>query len=114
VDVGEARRQVDHGVRELEAAEALVVRDKGIMGGEPVFCGTRVPVRGIAEMLEAGATAEEILSGYPSLTGRMVELSRVWATAHPRRGRPKSLSALGLTLTSSKRIPRKPLTAAKV
>jgi uncharacterized protein (DUF433 family) len=107
VDVGEARKQVDRGVRDLEAAEAMVVKDKGTLGGEPVFKGTRIPVYGIASMLDAGATTEELLAGYPKLTARMLDLARIWAAAHPRRGRPKSLSDLGLTVKSTRTVARK-------
>jgi uncharacterized protein (DUF433 family) len=107
VDVGEARKQVERGVRDLEAAEAIVVKDKGTMGGETVFKGTRIPVYGIVAMLEAGASPEELLSGYPKLTERMIDLARVWVSAHPRRGRPKSLKDFGLTVKSAKRVPRK-------
>jgi uncharacterized protein (DUF433 family) len=107
VDIGEARKQVDRGVRDLQAAEAIVIKDKGTLGGEPVFKGTRIPVYGIAAMLDAGATADELLSGYPKLTARMLDLARIWAAAHPRRGRPKSLSDLGLTMKSSRRLARK-------
>ena len=107
VDVGEARKQVDRGVRDLEAAEAIVTRDRATLGGEPVFEGTRIPVYGIVAMLEAGATADELLSGYPKLNERMLDLARIWAAAHPRRGRPKSLSDLGLTMKTTRRVPRK-------
>jgi uncharacterized protein (DUF433 family) len=107
VDVGEARKQVDRGVRDLVAAEAVVAKDKATLGGEPVFKGTRIPVYGIAAMVEAGATAEELLSGYPKLTERLLELARIWVAAHPRRGRPKSLSDLGLTTKSTRRMTRK-------
>lgn len=114
VDVGEARKQVERGVRDLKAAEAIVVKDKATLGGEPVFKGTRIPVYGIVAMLEAGASAEELLSGYPKLTGRMIDLARVWVSAHPRRGRPKSLKDLGLTVKSTRRTPIKgdPLSSA--
>jgi uncharacterized protein (DUF433 family) len=107
VDVGEARKQVDRGVRELEAAEAVVAKDKATLGGEPVFKGTRIPVYGIAAMLDAGAMADELLSGYPKLTERLLDLARIWAAAHPRRGRPKSLSDLGLKVKSTRRVTRK-------
>ena len=107
VDVGEARKQVDRGVRDLEAAEAIVTKDKATLGGEPVFKGTRIPVYGIVAMLEAGSSAEDLLSGYPKLAERMLELARIWAAAHPRRGRPKSLSDLGLKMKNTKRVPLK-------
>jgi uncharacterized protein (DUF433 family) len=107
VDVGEARRQVDRSLRDLEAAEAIVVKDKATLGGEPVFRDTRIPVYGIAAMLDAGATTEDLLFGYPKLTERMLGLARIWATAHPRRGRPKSLSDLGLTMKHTRKVTRK-------
>ncbi len=105
VDVGEARKQVDRGLRDLEAAESIVSKDRETLGGEPVLKGTRIPVYGIAAMFDAGATCEELLSGYPKLTERRLELVRIWVVAHPRRGRPKSLGELGLTVKSIKRVP---------
>lgn len=107
VDVSEARKQVDRGVRDLEAAEAIVSKDKAILAGEPVFKGTRIPVYAIAEMLGSGAAPEDLLSGYPKLTARMLDLARIWATAHPRRGRPKRLGDFGLTVKSTRRQPLK-------
>ncbi len=72
-----------------------------------MFKGTRIPVYGIVAMLDAGASAGELLAGYPKLTKRMIELARVWVCAHPRRGRPKSLKDLGLTVKNSRRTPLK-------
>jgi uncharacterized protein (DUF433 family) len=107
VDVGEARKQVGRGVRDLEAAEAIVTRDRATLGGEPVFKGTRISVYGVAAMLEAGATADDLLPGYPNLALRHLDLARLWVRAHPRRGRPKTLGDLGLTVKSVKRAPMK-------
>jgi uncharacterized protein (DUF433 family) len=99
IDVAEARRQIAARVRALDEAEAAVhsVRGRitGIMSGEPVFKGTRIPVRMIAAMLDQGADEAEILEGYPGLQRRQLELSRVWAAAHPARGRPKAPRELG-------------------
>jgi uncharacterized protein (DUF433 family) len=108
IDVGEARKQVDRGVRDLEAAELMVHKDKSVMGGEPVFKGTRIPVHDVAAMLSAGADREELLRGYPSLDARMLDAALIWAIAHPRRGRPKRLRDYGLTPLSSKRVALKP------
>jgi uncharacterized protein (DUF433 family) len=104
VDVAEARRQLDASIRTLDEAEAAVHRDKGILGGEPVFGGTRIQVRLVAAMLAQGATAEEILEGYPALTQRMLELAAIWVAAHPARGRPKRLDEQGLRPTSTQRL----------
>lgn len=39
-----------------------------IQGGTPVFRGTRVPITVLFDHLEAGATLEEFLDGYPSVS----------------------------------------------
>jgi len=101
IDVGEARKQIADRARDLAAAEAMVERKKSVMGGEPVFKGTRVPVRMVAAMLADGASEDEIAEGYPALDRRRIALSRIWAAAHPRRGRPRSLKDRGLTPKSS-------------
>lgn len=107
VDVGEARRQLKVRLEELEEVEAMVGRVKGVMGGEPVFRGTRIPVRMVAAMVAQGAGEAELLEGYPKLTARMIELAGIWAAAHPARGRPKKLAAQGLKAKSSTRVPLK-------
>ncbi len=38
-----------------------------VMGGTPVFSGTRVPVQTLLDYLEAGETIDEFLAGFPSV-----------------------------------------------
>ena len=104
VDVARAREQLATRAEALREAKAMVESSKGVMAGEPVFKSTRVPVRAIAAMRRQGASIQEIVDGYPALTSRMVELSEIWAAAHPARGRPRKLSDSGITATSSKRL----------
>lgn len=115
VDVAEARKQLNARIRDLDEAESVIGRVKGVMSGEPVFKGTRVPVRTVAAMLAQGADEADLLDGYPSLTARMIELAKIWTAAHPTRGRPKKLSDQGLKVKSSKRATLKgdPLPSAK-
>ena len=75
-------------LQNLEKAGDMVQSDPEIMAGTPVFRGTRVPVYLVADMIEQGTRIEEILEGYPSLTREMVEYAGIYATTHPRRGRP--------------------------
>lgn len=96
VDVAEARRQVESRIKELEKAEEIIHSVKGVMGGEPVFKGTRIPVRMITSMLADGADEAELLEGYPKLTPAIIGLARIWVAAHPGRGRPKRLSEQGV------------------
>ncbi|MFT5469396.1 MAG: hypothetical protein ACI8UO_004517 [Verrucomicrobiales bacterium] len=49
-----------------------VVRDPSILGGEPVFRGTRVPVESLFQHLEAGDTIEDFLEGFPSVSQSQV------------------------------------------
>ena len=107
IDVGEARQEIAGRTRELEAAEAAVTRSADTMGGEPVFKGTRIPVRMIAAMLDDGDRAE-ILQGYPKLAPHHLDLARMWVAAHPRRGRPKSLADRGLGVRSQTRATIRP------
>ena len=45
-----------------------VISDPEILGGTPVFIGTRVPVRIIFEHLEAGDSLEIFLEDFPSVS----------------------------------------------
>jgi uncharacterized protein (DUF433 family) len=45
----------------------VIVRDPEILGGRPVFRGTRVPVEVLFENLEDGLSIDEIIESYPSL-----------------------------------------------
>jgi uncharacterized protein (DUF433 family) len=46
----------------------LITTSPEIMGGTPVFAGTRVPVQTLFEYLEAGETIDEFLDGFPTVT----------------------------------------------
>ena len=43
-----------------------------IMGGAPVFAGTRVPVQTLLDYLEAGDSIDEFLEGFPTVTREQV------------------------------------------
>jgi uncharacterized protein (DUF433 family) len=46
--------------------------DQEIMGGEPVFTGTRVPIQALFDNLEDGMSLSEFLENYPSVNHEMV------------------------------------------
>ena len=52
--------------------QPVVCRDPEVMGGTPVFCGTRVPVQTLIEYLEAGDLIDRFLEGFPSVTREQV------------------------------------------
>ncbi len=48
--------------------DKLIDRDPEILGGTPVFAGTRVPVRILMENLEAGDCLDEFLEDFPTVS----------------------------------------------
>jgi len=50
------------------SASDLITSDPDILGGTPVFKGTRVPVRTLFEYLENDYSLEEFLECFPSVT----------------------------------------------
>jgi len=52
--------------------QSVISRNPEIMGGTPVFTGTRVPVQTLLEYLEAGETIDEFLVGFPSVSREQV------------------------------------------
>ncbi len=91
IDVEQARRELHRSIDELKQAEKMVTADAEVMGGVPVVAGTRIPVGALSAMLSQGATPEEIVEGYPSLSTAQVRLAQVYTSAHPRRGRPAAI-----------------------
>jgi len=50
----------------------LVVRDFDILGGEPVFAGTRVPLKALTDYIEAGETIDAFITDFPTVTRAQV------------------------------------------
>jgi len=46
---------------------SIVYSDPNILGGTPVFVGTRVPVQALIDYLEGGHALEEFLSDFPTV-----------------------------------------------
>jgi uncharacterized protein (DUF433 family) len=64
----------------------VVHSDPEILGGTPVFIGTRVPVKNLYDYLEAGDSLVEFLDDFPSVTRELavavLELGREMIEAH--------------------------------
>jgi uncharacterized protein (DUF433 family) len=50
----------------------VIVTDPSVMGGTPVFAGTRVPVQTLFDYIEGGSTIEEFLEGFPVVTREQI------------------------------------------
>ena len=73
-------------VNAMSVVQSVVHSDPEILGGTPVFKGTRVPVRNLIDYLEAGDTIDEFLDAFPTVTGEQaiaaLELASEALSAH--------------------------------
>lgn len=53
--------------------EQIFHRDPDILGGTPVFVGTRVPVESLVQHLKHGKRLEEFLDDFPSVGRKQAE-----------------------------------------
>jgi uncharacterized protein (DUF433 family) len=52
--------------------KGVVHSDPEILGGAPVFVGTRVPLQNLIDYLEGGESIEDFLDGFPSVKREQV------------------------------------------
>jgi uncharacterized protein (DUF433 family) len=52
----------------MTSTSRSVHSDPAVLGGTPVFVGTRVPAQSLFDYLEAGETLDEFLRQFPSVT----------------------------------------------
>ncbi|MBI1741991.1 DUF433 domain-containing protein [Candidatus Acetothermia bacterium] len=69
----------------------LITRSPDVLGGTPVFAGTRVPIQTLLDYLEGGQTIDDFLEGFPTVTREQVvaflEQAKAQMIAEPRRER---------------------------
>jgi uncharacterized protein (DUF433 family) len=52
----------------MQPVNQVIVKDPDILGGTPVFRGTRVPFQSLLDYLEGGQTLAEFLDDFPTVT----------------------------------------------
>jgi uncharacterized protein (DUF433 family) len=71
--------------------ESVVHSDPEILGGTPVFVGTRVPVKNLLDYLAAGDRLDQFLDDFPSVSREqavaVLEVARELLTAGARAAR---------------------------
>ena len=50
----------------------VIIMNPKVMGGTPVFRGTRVPMQTLIEYLESGESIEDFLQGFPTVSKKQV------------------------------------------
>jgi len=51
---------------------SAIIKDKNILGGTPVFAGTRVPVRNLFDYLLSGESVKSFLEDFPTVSFEQV------------------------------------------
>ena len=74
----------------IAAMSDVVVTNPNILGGTPVFAGTRVPVQSLFDYLKRGRTIDYFLEQFPTVTRHQVEslLDDAKERAIPQPGPP--------------------------
>ena len=66
----------------MATLDSVVHRDPEILGGTPVFRGTRVPVKNLLDYLAAGDTLAQFLDDFPTVRREQavaaLDLARLW------------------------------------
>ena len=65
-----------------------IIRDRQIVGGEPVFKGTRVTLKTVLASLAEGATTAETLADFPTLCEEDVRAAIAFAAASAQEDLP--------------------------
>jgi uncharacterized protein (DUF433 family) len=64
----------------------IIHSDPDILGGTPVFIGTRVPIKTLIDYLEAGDSLDEFLDHFPSVSRQqaisLLELAKEMLTVY--------------------------------
>lgn len=63
----------------MSHVSSVVHSDPEILGGTPVFVGTRVPVQNLIDYLAAGDSLDEFLAQFPSVTREQAQAALEFA-----------------------------------
>lgn len=92
VRFGRFRIAVSDLVKEVERRTtdltALADKVEFRTDGEPLLKGTSIEVYRVAALLDGGASIEQVLEDYPSLSRKKVGTAQAYAEAYPKAGRP--------------------------
>ena len=89
VATDDAMKRVEDRIGTFLRGRSRVVSRPEILGGEPVFEGTRISVRHVGERARKGESLAELLEDYAVLSAEDVEFARMFVALGPRPGRPR-------------------------
>lgn len=66
----------------INIMDNLITSSKNILGGTPVFAGTRVPFQALIDYLEAGDSIETFLDDFPTVSREQIIATLETAKEH--------------------------------
>lgn len=93
VDISKYVRAASERARLVDHAIGKISVDESVLGGAPVFRGTRVPIENVLASVDAGIDLQRLRHSYPFITPELIEAARIYSAVRPRRGRPRRLAA---------------------
>jgi uncharacterized protein (DUF433 family) len=88
------RQTVARNLAAFRWGRRRVTSSPEILGGEPVFRGTRIPVRHVASLFRKGVPEHEIVEDFPSLSARDLAYARLFSRFGEKPGRPRKRLAI--------------------
>lgn len=89
VDYRPLRRQLAQNASLYRKGFNRIISSPDILGGEPVFKGTRIPLEHIAGLFRRGISEAEIREDYPPLSDLDLAFASIHARMGPPPGRPR-------------------------
>jgi len=83
------RQTVARNLAAFRWGRRRVVSSPDILGGEPVFQGTRIPLQHVALLFRKGVSEQEIMDDFPSLSARDLAYARLFSRLGEKPGRPR-------------------------
>ncbi len=83
------RQKVARNLAAFRWGRRRIVSSPDVLGGEPVFRGTRIPVRHVASLFRKGVSEKEIAEDFPALSSRDLAYAHLFSRLGEKPGRPR-------------------------
>jgi uncharacterized protein (DUF433 family) len=88
VELKQLRNKLAHDLAIYRRGRRRIVSDPDILGGEPVFSGTRIPLAHVSGMIARGVDRAEIVEDFPALSESDIDYAAIHAKMKRNPGRP--------------------------
>jgi uncharacterized protein (DUF433 family) len=84
------RQRIDKNLAAFRWGRRRIVSSPDVLGGEPVFRGTRISLQHVASLFRKGVPELQIVEDFPNLSARDLAYARLFSRFGEKPGRPRS------------------------